>query len=78
MRKVDVSHHLGFMLPEESIEKLKSYYGKRVLTSTIANVFKEFHHYDYTIDITIYAEKDIGNPPDTIIFQIEGCRNEPK
>jgi len=72
MRKVDVAHRLGFTLNEDDIEKIMSFNDKRVSTKELANIFKKYKYYDYSIDLTIYAEKDIGEPPDTIIFSIEG------
>ena len=78
MRKVDVSHHVGFMLPEESIEKLKSFEGNTASVKDIASVFKKFKNIDYSIIITFYPEKDVGEPPHTLAFTIDGGGNEPK
>ena len=78
MRRVDVAHRVGFFLPEDSIEKLKSFEDKKVSVREIANVFKEFKNCDYDIDITFYPEKDVGKPPHTMVFQVEGGENEPK
>jgi hypothetical protein len=80
MRKVDVSHHIGFMLPEDAIEKLiiLGEEGKTSSVREIRNIFKEFKHYDYTIDITFYAENDVGEPPESILFIVEGGKDEPK
>jgi hypothetical protein len=82
MRKVDVSHHIGFELPEDAIEKLKSFESengcKETSVKEIANVFKEFKNLNYKIIITFYPEKDIGESPYTIVFIVGGGKNEPK